>query len=309
MPPLISRPDINPQLCKVFNTAKHKWDKPWIVEPKFDGLRCWVVVDKEGKATPYSRYGKPLWNMQVVLEEIEEAGFQDYVLDGEVYTKDWGLSLSIVKTSTQDHPDMDKLHFHIWDCLLGTELRSTWTDARKVTHHVYSNVSNHVRKTERLWPWTTLKSEHVQVVPTRMVSSNEELQLVYTDFLTQKYEGAILKDPSGHYYGGRRSADWLKIKPWTDADLTIVGAYAGEGKHDGRIGGLILEGEAEWNGVRYIVHTECGTGFTDEEREYFQILWDSGKLNGMIVEIKFQDITADGSCRFPVYNRLREDKE
>lgn len=309
MPELVSRPDINPQLCKVFNPDKHKWNKTWIVEPKFDGLRCWVVVNNKGKATAYSRNGKPLWNMKAILDEVEEAGFQDYVLDGEVYTKDWNLSMSIVKRSTQDHPDMDKLHYHIWDSLTGDELRSHWTDARKEKHLCYSIVSNHVRKQNRLWPWITLESTHVQVVPSKLVSSNEELQNVYLEFLKQGYEGAILKDPDSPYEGGRRSPYWLKIKPWSDADLVVVSSYPGEGKHVGRIGGLVLRGSCEWRGRTWQVETKVGTGFSDEERQKFQEMADSKTLEGRIVEIKFQDITVEDECRFPVYSRLREDKE
>lgn len=302
------RLDINPQLCKTLNPAKHKWDYAWMIEPKFDGLRCWIVVENH-KARAYSRNGKPLWNMKVILDEVEEAGFDKYILDGEVYTKDWNSSMSITKRSTKVHPDMDKLNFHVWDSLNFEELNTTWKNSQNIIHKVYSSVSNQDRKEHRLWPWTVLKSEHVQIVDHKWVSSNEQLQEAYLEFLVQGYEGAILKDPKGTYEGGRRSPNWLKIKPWTDADLTIIGSYPGEGKHLGRIGGLILEGKVEWNDMEYSVHTEVGTGFNDEEREAFQQMSELGTLVGKIVEIKFQDITVEGSCRFPVYHRLREDRD
>lgn len=308
MPEQVARVDINPQLCKTLNPDKHKWDKAWIVEPKYDGLRCWIIIDDKGIATPYSRNGKPLWNMGHILKDIQEAGFLDYTLDGEVYTQDWNLSMSIVKRSTQDHPDMGKLRYHVWDSLLGSEFRSTWKD-RFGTHQGYSSVSNLERKQNRLWPWATLESKFVQTVPSKLVKSNEELQEAYQEFLAQGYEGAILKDPDGVYQGGRRSPYWLKIKPWTDADLTVIGSYPGEGKHSGRIGGLILEGNVEYKGHNYSVKTEVGTGFTDLEREDYQDMAENGTLIGRIVEIRFQDITVEGSCRFPVYHRLREDRE
>lgn len=309
MPEQETRTDINPQLCKTLNPAKHKWTHPWIAEPKFDGLRCWVVVDYHGKASAYSRNGKPLWNMKAILEDIEDAGFQDYVLDGEVYTKDWNLSMSIVKRSTQDHPDMDKLRYHVWDCIKGEEMQATWKDAQGKTHKVFSPVSNRDRKEDRIWVFKTLELEHVQVVEGIQVSNDEELSKAYLDFLAQGYEGAILKDPEAGYYGGRRAPHWLKIKPWTDADLKIVGAIEGNGKFVGMLGKVELEGEAEWNDKTYQVKTECGTGFNDEERVRFWSMWNKGTLVGKIMEIKFQDITVEGACRFPVYNRLREDKE
>ena len=308
------RADINPQLCKVLNENKFVFTKPWIIEPKFDGLRCWMVVDSKGKATPYSRNGRPLWNMKSVIEEVEEVCFQNYVLDGELHSKDWNLSMGILKSSVTEHAEADKLNFHVWDSLTIDEVHATWTDVQKHVHTCFSDVSNHARKQDRLWPWipsekwTDANPKHVTVVPTRFVSSHEELKVAYLEFLEQGYEGAILKDPDAGYYGGRRGPNWLKIKPWTDADLLVVGSYPGEGKHLGRIGGLVLEGSATWNGETYQVKTEVGTGFSDQEREEFQLLAETNTLNGRTVEIKFQDITVEGACRFPVFHRLRDDK-
>lgn len=299
------RADVNPQLCKTYNPAKHKWNKQWLAEPKFDGLRCIVIVENK-VARAYSRNGKPLWNMDNILDEIMTQDLDNYVLDGEVYTKNLNLSLGIVKRSTQNHPDQDDLRYHIWDLLTIKEWKSTWTDNKDDTHKVYSSVSNLDRK-KRLDPLFDL--EYTEIVYGVPVSNEEEFQNAYKEFLVGGFEGAVLKDPSGPYQGGRRSPYWLKIKPWSDADLNVVGAYAGEGKHLGRIGGLILEGECEWQGKTYQVRTEVGTGFTDAEREFFQGLWDSQSLVGRVVEIKFQDVTVEDACRFPVYHRLREDKE
>jgi DNA ligase 1 len=296
------RADINPQLAKTYNPDKFTWEHPWVVEPKFDGLRCIVIAEFRGTQgdryiTPYSRNGKPLWNMGRIIDEVETNSpkMSEFVLDGEVYTKDWNLSMSIVKRSTQTHPDQDQLRYHVWDCLTLDEWRAG-----------KSSVSNHVRK-RRLLPWN--EGKYVQMVWAHLVGSKEQLQNVYLEFLEQGYEGAILKNPDGIYECGRRSPNWLKIKPWTDADLTVVESYPGEGKHLGRIGGLVVEGTAQWNDKSYSIRTEVGTGFTDEERVYFQALSDADTLKGRIVEIKFQDITVEGACRFPVYSRLREDKE
>lgn len=304
MPEQETRADIDPQLAKTMNPAKFKWDHSWNAEPKLDGLRCIVMVEpmKPCGVAAYSRNGKPLWNMQNILFEVAKTNGwpkwarDGFVLDGEVYTKDWNLSMSIVKRSTQSHELVDQLRYHVWDCLTLKEWESRGT-----------LVSNHERR-QRLF--ALLKDPHyIQTIESTPVSNAEELQQAYLRFLEQGYEGAILKNPLGPYKLGRRSPDWLKIKPWFDADLRVVGCYPGEGKHLGRIGGLVLEGSVEWRDHSVDVHTEVGTGFTDEEREFFQGLHDSDKLSGKIVEIKYQEITVDGACRFPVYNRLREDKE
>lgn len=309
------RPDINPQLAKVYNPDKTSWVKPWMVEPKFDGLRCVTVVernrDDEVKASAYSRNGKPLWNMGIVLKEViakaQSLPLDDgLVLDGEIYTKDWNLSMGIVKSSVTEHADADKLHYHMWDCLTLKEWRTRYTDHRGVKRVGVSNVPNRDRK-NRLLPWKD--GANVELVEHKLVNNAEELQSLYQELLAQGYEGAILKNPDGIYQCGRRSPYWLKYKPYFDADLTVVGSYPGEGKHLGRIGGLVLEGDTEWNDRTYHVKTEVGTGFTDEERETFQAMVEAENLVGRIVEITHEGITVDGACRFPVYHRLRTDKE
>ena len=307
------RPDINPQLAKVYNPEKMSWAKPWMIEPKFDGLRCITIVERnrahEVTAAAYSRNGKPLWNMGIVLRELvakaQMLPLEDgFVLDGEIYTKDWNLSMGIVKSSVTEHEDADKLHYHIWDCLTLREWHTPVTG--RGNKKGVSRVSNYDRK-RRLSPWRG--GTNVELVEHTLIHNDEELQAQYQIFLEQGYEGAILKDPDGIYECGRRSPYWLKVKPWFDADLTVVGSYPGEGKHVGRIGGLVLEGDTEWRDRTYHVKTEVGTGFTDAERETFQAMVEAESLIGRIVEIKFQEITVDGACRFPVYHRLRTDKE
>lgn len=309
------RPDINPQLAKVYNPDKISWEKPWMTEPKFDGLRCITVVERspadQVHASAYSRNGKPLWNMGIVLKEVIAKAQplpldNGMVLDGEIYTKDWNLSMGIVKSSVTEHEDADKLHYHVWDCLTLKEWHTKYTDHRSVKRVGVSRVSNYDRK-QRLAPWSN--GTNVELVEHVLVHNHKQLMDQYQNFLTQGYEGAILKNPDGIYECGRRSPNWLKLKPYFDADLTVVGSYPGEGKHVGRIGGLVLEGDTEWNDRTYHVKTEVGTGFTDEERETFQAMVETQNLIGRIVEITHEGITVDGACRFPVYHRLRTDKE
>lgn len=301
MPEQEVRSDINPQLCKTLNPAKHKWDHAWLIEPKLDGLRCIIIAEiKRGirKVHAYSRNGKPLWNMDPILNEIAGCMYgpsSTFVLDGEVYTKDWNLSMSIVKRSVNPHPKAGELRFHVWDYLTMPE----WKAGK-------SDVSNQDRKTNL--SATLTNTEYTKIVASKWVHNDEELNTAYQDFLAQGYEGAILKHPNGIYECGRRSPNWLKIKPWMDCDLSIVGAVEGKGKHEGRLGKVILEGMTEWNGETHAIKTECGTGFNDEEREKFWAMWQDSTLTGQIIEVKFQSVTEDGALRFPVYNRLREDK-
>jgi hypothetical protein len=76
------------------------------------------------------------------------------------------------------------------------------------------------------------------------------------------------------------------------------------------VGAVLLEGHDE-NGLHII--TECGTGFTIEQRDDMKL--HPEKYLGKIAEIEVQEITppTDGrtwhSTRFSSFKRIRDDKE
>jgi DNA ligase-1 len=112
------------------------------------------------------------------------------------------------------------------------------------------------------------------------------------------YEGLVLKTPN-YAYQRKRSWDWMKLKPSDTADLVVVGAYEGEDKNAGKLGGIT---------VRYghkLVNV--GTGFSDEQRAEF---WPNFEpLLGRVVEVEFMEETDGGSLRHPVFKGFRYDKD
>lgn len=130
-------------------------------------------------------------------------------------------------------------------------------------------------------------------------------------------EGAMIKNLDAPYER-KKSYQWLKMKPTETEDLRIVGAFAGEQhkKYENTLGGVIVDR----NGV------ECRiVGFSDKLRDelwplYLQDMEFAedhgvtdfndfhGKLIGRLIEVKFQEVTPDGSLRHANYVRFRDDK-
>ena len=50
----------------------------------------------------------------------------------------------------------------------------------------------------------------------------------------------------------------------------------------------------------------CGSGFGDEQRA--EVWADKDKFLGMTAEVRYQEVTPDGSLRFPVFSCWRLDK-
>jgi ATP-dependent DNA ligase len=117
-------------------------------------------------------------------------------------------------------------------------------------------------------------------------------------------EGVMVKNPDKPYEFTRSDA-CLKVKEFYTADLRITGAYEGKPgtKYVGMLGGLELASDCG----KY--STDCGSLQGDEGQRFeLWMMHQRGELVGKIYEVSFQEITADGSLRFPVGIRLRDDK-
>jgi DNA ligase-1 len=119
------------------------------------------------------------------------------------------------------------------------------------------------------------------------------------------YEGIMLKEPEAGYEC-KRSVAWLKLKPFIEVSLTVVGVEEGTAgtKNENNLGALICEGEDDGKFIRVNV----GGGYSDDLRRE---LWDNkDTLVGQIVEVRADAATKaqDGetwSLRFPRFLRFR----
>ena len=122
--------------------------------------------------------------------------------------------------------------------------------------------------------------------------------------LDEGYEGLMIK-PVHEGYKCKRSHAWLKIKPFIEVTLKVVGLEEGTGKNEGLLGALVVEGEDDGKFFR----TNVGSGLTDENR---QQIWDNqDAVLGQLVEIRAdaatqsQDAEDTWSLRFPRFKTFR----
>lgn len=296
-PVVTKRKNIQFALAKVYEGEPFT-DVLW-AEPKLDGLRgaCIIPRNAYNANVALTRTGLPIPNAAIVLKELEQSGqFDDCVLDGEFFGDDWNESQSIVKTQ-ELHPDRHKLNFHVFDILPVKE----W-NAKKSTTPLCARKADLLTRL-KLSP----RAAHVKYVRHTEVWDAQQARAERAIQLLDGYEGIMLKDPNAAY-AFKKSRAWLKYKPFFEGDFVVTGAVEGRGKHVGRLGALQLEGPVQWKGKKVGVLSEVGTGFDDATR---QQLWNDYKhegLIGRIAEVEFQEVTEDGSLRFPSFRRMRDDK-
>ena len=114
-------------------------------------------------------------------------------------------------------------------------------------------------------------------------------------FVSQGFEGAMIKDTASPYTQGKRSNAWLKVKAVDSEECPIVSVHEGKGRLAGTMGYVVVE-----HGHRLV---RVGGGFTDEQRR--QIWENRDTVIGSWLEVSFQNMTPEGSFRHP---RIRGDK-
>ena len=115
----------------------------------------------------------------------------------------------------------------------------------------------------------------------------------------------MVKDPDAPYEL-RRSFAWLKIKPFIEVTLKIVGFYEGEpgSKYVGMLGGLVMEGEDDGKQIA----VNCGGGFSDAERK--EIWNNQADYINTLGEVRADALTLERgatvySLRFPRWKGRR----
>jgi ATP-dependent DNA ligase len=242
----------------------------YAVEPKIDGVRVIVEVCRQTLAVAMkTRNGNP-------LPSIAHLGgwFSDTAIKHGVFTFDCEA------VSGAD----------FYDSVGDIRSSEPATDARLWLLDLPDDVGTYGERRALMAKFCY--SDTVQLVESFMgISPND----AFRRFVSQGFEGAMVKDVSAPYAQGKRSNAWLKVKAVDAEDCAIVSVHEGEGRLAGTMGHVVVE-----NNGRLI---RVGGGFTDEQR---RTIWaNRDTVIGSWLEVTFQSKTPDGSMRHP---RIRGDK-
>ena len=148
-------------------------------------------------------------------------------------------------------------------------------------------------------------NKFIRIVP--MYGVTDDINVIYNTLASvtsQGQEGLMLNTITGKYRFGKRSKDLLKVKAMQTCDIKCIAVEEGEGKYAGTLGKIVCD----YKGFTLRV----GSGFTDDERKFY---WENqDKIIDQIVEIQYFEEskdkkTGDLSLRFPVFKRIRDDKD
>jgi bifunctional non-homologous end joining protein LigD len=279
----------------------------WLFEGKWDGYRT-IAYFRGGDPNLRTRRDQDYTErFAAVARELPRAlRTSDCVLDGEVCAIDEQGRTSFSAMQKGGYP----LVYYVFDLL---ELEG-----------VPLIDLPFVERRERLNGILDRRNQTVQLSETF-----EDGHALEQAALQQGLEGVMAKRAQSRYEPGRRSREWLKVKPGKQRQEFVIAGYTkGQGRRAGRLGALILAvnrgGELHYVG-------NCGTGFTETEIDKLlkllkplerptspfpavpkmprirkgDVVWVEPKL---VCEVEFVEWTHDGHLRAPSYQGLREDK-
>ena len=246
----------------------HRVKYPCVSTVKLDGVRAIYC-----NGTFYTRNGKTLHGLETLAERLSGAP----VLDGELVCP--GMDFQTSSGSLRSFAETPNAQFHIID----------------VPEHPSKYFLRRMASTV-LW---TIPNSPVQDIPWILANKAEDIERHYQDCLNAGYEGVVVK-PMEYEYVNKRSFDWMKLKAVNTVDARIVDIFEGTGKYSSSAGGVIIQmPDSE-------VLVRVGSGFSDEQRD--EIYADPDMFIGRMIEVKYHEVTPDGSLRHPRFYRWRDDK-
>ena len=270
-----------------------------LLEPKLDGVRVVTVINAQNKtAIMYSRNGKLLENFGHITAAIEaniDQFERSLVLDGEMVSSSFqALMKQVHRKSDVQSEDARLMLFDILPVSEFQRGESAMGQGRR------SKLLRSMRPTFDL-------IGSIDVIPQIEVDLDSyvgelEFKQYNKDAIEAGFEGIMIKDLDA-LYECKRSASWLKMKPFIEVSLAVTEVEEGTGRNEGKLGALVCEGEDDGHQIRVNV----GSGFSDSNRDEF---WGNREgVVGQIVEVRADAITQnqDGtySLRFPRFLRFR----
>jgi len=262
-----------PMLAQDFKSKKHKIQFPCYGQPKLDGVRC-LYNPALGF---WSRQGKPF--TAVNLDHLRWDAIEYITLDGELilpppYT--FQQTVSAIKKQNELTP---LLEYHVFDMVTEGPFRSRYHSLKMIHIHQVIN-----------------KTSKVTLVETVSLQDMSSVEGMLQTYLTEGYEGLILRNASGEYEIGQRSNDLQKFKEFQDSEYQIVGVMDGVGKEKGA--------------AIFACHTSEGRVFhvrpAGDYESRRQMFTNRDQYVGQWLNVRFQNMTDDNVPRFPVGRGIRE---
>ena len=222
-----------PMLAKVFDNENNKMFKKvpiYYGQWKINGLRCFISAYKETgmfsetRLRFQSREGN-YWNSLRALEHfllsvipeyfLNKMIEENYILDGELYLP--GYSVNEINHFVKDPNCIQNKQLQYWCYDLAIQ-DATANERKNILLNSFMS-----RKAKINYKEDHLNNkEKFLILPTYQISTEAEAFMFRNAFISNGFEGLILRNPNEEYQFGKRNSAMIKYKKSTDGKFKIV---------------------------------------------------------------------------------------
>jgi len=261
----------------------------WIYEEKVDGIRIITIVSN-GRIYCYTRNGLRQEKLEkwLQLQAKWKAVKNETVFDGEVYWKNLRTTHSILSGPSEIH----HLEYYLFDIFPYSSCETVYMVPLKRRKRI---LLQSFKAIEPLRTLRLIKGNKLTI--TNPGKLKDEIFDLVDKFVEHGWEGIVLKHIESPYIHDRTKL-WWKVKKFYSLDLLCKDVVESK-THKEMLGGIVVDA----CGTDVVV----GSGFTNKQRILF---WKHPELIvGKIVEVRYFERLPSGKFRFPVFVRIREDKD
>lgn len=277
-------------LCERESTIKKIMERgdEWIVQPKYDGLRCQIHYDRSGfkgvsyqisqgellecgleNARIFSRNLENLTNMfPDIVKAIEKLGIDSVILDSEAVGYDHKTKEFIPFQETIQR----KRKYKIAELAKEVPIKVFAFDILYLDNKDLSELelNERLKILEKILKHGKTE-DIIEFTPSRKVRSVESFEEIFEEYVALGVEGIVAKLPASLYEPGKRGFDWIKFKKSAkghlidNVDAVVLGYYKGRGARAKFGIGAILIGVLNKGNGNFESIAKVGTGIKDEE--------------------------------------------
>ena len=295
----VVKPMLAKQADKVTNTKI--FDKEWLASRKIDGLRCIIYLGDDDKLHTSSRgatnYDSAMFEILTHPALIKLfKNNKGLMLDGECYHHGYTLQqINSIARTQKVAKDLEVLQFYWYDIVdLNNPFKSRLAKMKSIAEELKEYGSEIGWKPDRIFKENELR---IQFVPQVEVNGWDNMMKLHNDYVSEGWEGLVIRDPKRPYKPNGRTNDMIKIKVYKDDCFKVIDKEAG------------LRGSED---MVFIMEMPDGRTFKAkpfgdrEQKEEYWINFDK-KYKGHIGECKFFYYSDDGIPLQPAFKAFRDD--
>lgn len=237
-----------------------------------------LLVYSGTDVTFLSRTGKEYTTLDHIKEEAISKLPEPVILDGEIYSHELTFQ-EIVAAVKKQREDSLKLKFRVYDVV---------NDMKQVDREVIVRTLT-----------STINWETIHALPTMTCHSQEEIEHLHQHYVSEGYEGVMIRLLDGTYDQGQRSSNLLKVKEYDTNEFAFINFELGQrGVED-----LIAVCSAKCtDGVWHETFKAKMQGTVAQKQE----LYSNQPAQMSLLTVKHHGYTDDGFPRFPIGVNFRD---